>query len=105
MSRIRLPSERLGGEQIEAGRVLQAEDEFAVGELIDAGELDFHDAAQQRGECRAEIATKAFVQRLQSAHLLLADALRPLEVVGRDLLARPPGAFRSAMPWPRAAAS
>ena len=45
--------------------------------------------AQQAGQRRAEIAAKAFVQRLQGPHLLLADALGPLEVVGRDLFARP----------------
>src|SRR5205814_2100126 len=47
--------ERFGPQEIEAGRVLEAEDEFAVGELIDAGELDLDDASQQTGERRAEI--------------------------------------------------
>ena len=89
MSRIRLPFQRLGPQQVEAGRVFQAEDELAVGELIDAGELHFDDRPQQGREGRAEVAAKAFVQRLQGPHLLLADALGPLEVVGRDLLARP----------------
>ena len=77
--------QRLGLEQIEAGRVFQAEDELAVGELIDAGELHLDDAAQQAGKGRAEIAAEPLVQRLQRPHLLLADALGPLEVVGRDL--------------------
>ena len=76
-----VPFERLGLEQVEAGRILEAEDELAVGELIDAGELHFDDRAQQRRERRAEVAAEAFVQRLQRPHLLLADALGPLEVV------------------------
>ncbi len=82
---------RLGPKQIEAGRVFQAEDELAVSELIDAGELHFDDAAEQAGQGRAEIAAKTFVQRLQGAHLLLADALGPFEIVGRDFFARPAG--------------
>ena len=80
--------ERLGLQQVEAGGVFQAEDELAVGELIDAGELHLDDAAQQGRQGRAEVAAEALVQRLQRPHLLLADALGPLEVVGRDLLAR-----------------
>ncbi len=39
--------QRLGLQQIEAGGVLQAEDELAVGELVDAGQLHLDDAAQQ----------------------------------------------------------
>ena len=35
--------QRLGLQQIEASGILQAEDELAVGELIDAGELHFDD--------------------------------------------------------------
>src|SRR5439155_26198260 len=83
--------ERLGPQQVEAGWVFQAEDKFAVGELIDAGQLDFDDGAQQRRQGRAEIPAEAFVQRLQSPHLLLADAFGPLEVVGRDLFTRAQG--------------
>ena len=44
MSRISWPSSGVGVDQIEAGRILEAEDELAVGELIDAGELHFDDA-------------------------------------------------------------
>ena len=95
--------QRLGPQQVEAGRVFQAEDELAVGELIDAGQLDFDDRAQQGREGRAEVAAKAFVQRLQGPHLLLADALGPLEVVGRDLFARPGGAPASRGTSPRPA--
>ena len=101
MSRIRLPFERLGLEQIEAGRVLEAEHELAVGELIDAGELHFDDAPQQGRERRAEIAAEAFVHRLQRPHLLLADALGPLEIVGRDFRARPCDAAAGGMAPPR----
>ncbi len=36
----------LGLEQIEASRIFQAEHEFAVGELIHAGELYFNDGPQ-----------------------------------------------------------
>src|SRR5207244_2535105 len=39
--------QRLGPQEIEAGRVLEAEDELAVGELIDAGELHLDDASQE----------------------------------------------------------
>ena len=84
--------QRLGLQEVEAGGVLQAEDELAVGELIDAGELDLDDAPQQGRQGGAEVAAEAFVQRLQGPHLLLADPLGTLEIVGRDLfavLARP----------------
>ena len=89
MSRINCPSSGGRVEQVEAGRVFEAEDELAVGELIDAGELHLDDRPQQGRQRRAEIAAEALVQRLQRPHLLLADALGPLEVVRRDLLAVP----------------
>ena len=85
--------QRLGLQEVEAGGVFQAEDEFAVGELIDAGELHLDDGPQQGRQGGAEVAAEALVQRLQGPHLLLADALGPLEIVGGDfsrgLCARP----------------
>src|SRR6185312_797782 len=42
----------------------------------------------QRRQRRAEVAPKALVQGLQSAHLVFADALGALEIVGRHLVAR-----------------
>src|SRR5690606_4660413 len=38
-----LPLERLGIDEVEAGGILEAEDELAVGKLVDAGELDLDD--------------------------------------------------------------
>ena len=84
-----LAFERGRVDQIEAGRILEAEYEFAVRELIDAGELQLDDGAKQCRKRGAEIAAKCLVHRLQRAHLLLADALGPLEIVGRDFFAVP----------------
>ena len=78
--------QRLGLHQIETGGILQAEDELAVRELIDAGQLDFDNAPQQGRQRSAEVSPEPLVERLQRPHLFLADALRTLEVVGGDLL-------------------
>ena len=83
-----VPFERLGLEQVEARWVFEAEDEFAIGELVDARELHFHDRAEHGREGRAVVAAEPFVQGLECPHLLFADALRAFEVVGRDLFAR-----------------
>ena len=54
-----LAFERRGVDQIEAGRIFEAEDEFAVGQLIDARELHLDDRPQQGRKRRAEIAAEA----------------------------------------------
>src|SRR5205823_3076714 len=72
---------------VETGGVFQAENELAIRKLIDTRELKLDDCSQQGRESRAEIATERLVHRLQRAHLLLADALRPLEIVGRNFIA------------------
>jgi len=63
------------------------ENELAVRKLVDAGELHFHDRAEQGRQRGAEIAPEAFVEGLQSPHLLLADPLGALEVVEGHLVA------------------
>ena len=83
-----LPFQGRRVDQIEAGWIFQAENEFAVGQLIDTGELHFDNGPQQRGKRRAKIAAESFMHRLQRTHLFLADALGPFEVVGGHLLPR-----------------
>ena len=77
--------QRLGSDQVEARRILEAEYKLAIRELIDARQLDFDDRSQQRRERRTEIAAKALVQRLQRPHLLFADPLGAFEIVRYDL--------------------
>ena len=87
MSRIRLPSSGSAFKRLKHVGIFQAENELAVGELIDAGELHFDDAAQQGRQGRPEVAAEALMQRLQCPHLLFADSLRAFEVIGGDLFA------------------
>ena len=79
--------QRLRPQEVEAGGILQAENELTVGELVHARQLDLDDAAEQSGKLRSEVAAKALVQRLQRPHLLLAHPLRPLEVIRQHALA------------------
>lgn len=72
-------------QQVEARRVFEAEDEFAVGELVDADQLDFDDGAKHAAESRAELSAEAFVQGLEGPHLLFADAFRAFEIVETEL--------------------
>ena len=88
MSRIRLPSSGSAFSRLKQVGILQAEDELAVGQLIDAGELHLDDGPQHGRQAGGEIPPESLVQRLQGPHLLLADPLRPLEVVGSDFLPR-----------------
>jgi hypothetical protein len=88
----KLPIELLGLEQIEAGGIGQGVNEFAVGQLLDVGDVDFDDGSQVAGEGRAEIAPKTLVQRLQGPHLIFGDALGTLEVVDVDIHALAAGA-------------
>src|SRR5690606_20787420 len=49
------------------------------------GDLDLDDGAEEAAEGGAEVAGEPLVQRLQGPHLVLADALGALEVIGADL--------------------
>src|SRR6185369_15974411 len=74
--------------------------ELGEGELLDRGDLYLGDGAEEAREGGAKVAAEALVEVLQRPHLVLADALGPLEVVGADLevarCARGGGAARGA---------
>ena len=72
-------------EQVETGRVLEAVDEFAVRQLVDADQFDFDDRPHQPRQIGAEFPAEAFVHRLKCPHLLYADALGTFEFVHADL--------------------
>ena len=87
MSRIRLPSSGSALSRLKQLGFSRLTTNSLIGQLVDAGELHLDDASQQGGERGAEIAAETLVERLQGPHLLFADAFRPFEVVGGDLLA------------------
>src|SRR5262245_18574422 len=71
----KLAFELVGFEKIEYGGIGKRVDEFGIGELFAVGDGDLDDGAEIARERGAEVSTEAFVQSLQSAHLILADAL------------------------------
>ena len=76
-----LPVQLLGLEQVEAGRVRQAVDEFAVGQLLDVGDADLDDRPQVARNRGPEVSAETLVKGFQRPHLVLRDAFRPFEVV------------------------
>ncbi len=79
-----LPVERLSGDQAEAGRVGQTAQKFRVGHLLSLFDANLDDRSQEPGKGRSEVSCEPFMERLKRAHLVLADSLGTLEVVGAD---------------------
>ena len=69
--------------------------EFAVGELLDVGDIHFDDRSQIPRKCRPEISPESFVQRFERPHLILGNPLGPLEIIGLNVEMRsePPAAL------------
>ncbi len=71
-------------QEIEAGRIFQAEHELAVGQLVHADQLDFDDRPQHAAERGPELPAEPVVEPLKRPHLLFADAFGAFEVVNAD---------------------
>jgi len=60
-------------------------DEFRVGKLLDVGDGDFDDRPQIARQRGPEVSAEPFMQRLEGAHLVFADAFGAFEVVDLDV--------------------
>ena len=82
--------ERLGIEHVEATGVVEAEDELAVGQLIDAKHLDLDHGPQHARHRCTKTSGQRFMKRMHGPHLIFADPLGTLEIVRGDTRARAP---------------